>query len=207
MDGSGPMSQQPNWYILAKRYPAVTLLVILSAVGGMLVSFSSRTAIGYFSFGGMTDGQYWRLITPIFLHFGILHFIFNSLWLSMLGSRIEEVMGTLHLMLIVVTTGVMSNAIQFWWSGASNFGGMSGVVYALLGYLWIANSIAPHPFMALPKGIVPFMIGWLILCMTPVVTFLLGVGIANAAHLGGLLSGMLLGLAFGLLAKLKNRVE
>ena len=201
------MSQQPNWYILAKRYPAVTLLVILSAVGGMLVSFSSRTAIGYFSFGGMNDGQYWRLITPIFLHFGILHFIFNSLWLSMLGSRIEEVMGARHLMLIVVTTGVMSNAIQFWWSGASNFGGMSGVVYALLGYLWIANSIAPHLFMALPKGIVPFMIGWLVLCMTPVVTFLLGVGIANAAHLGGLLSGMLLGLAFGLLAKLKNRVE
>ena len=116
-------------------------------------------------------------------------------------------MGTPHLMLIVVTTGVMSNAIQFWWSGASNFGGMSGVVYALLGYLWIANSIAPHPFMVLPKGIVPFMIGWLVLCMTPVVTFLLGVHIANAAHLGGLLSGMLLGLAFGLLAKLKNRVE
>lgn len=201
------MSQQPNWYILAKRYPAVTLLVVLSAVGGMLVSFSSRTAIGYFSFGGMNDGQYWRLITPIFLHFGILHFIFNSLWLSMLGSRIEEVMGARHLMLIVVTTGVMSNAIQFWWSGASNFGGMSGVVYALLGYLWIANSIAPHLFMVLPKGIVPFMIGWLVLCMTPVVTFLLGVGIANAAHLGGLLSGMLLGLAFGLLAKLKNRVE
>ena len=147
------MSQQPNWYILAKRYPAVTLLVVLSAVGGMLVSFSSRTAIGYFSFGGMNDGQYWRLITPIFLHFGILHFIFNSLWLSMLGSRIEEVMGARHLMLIVVTTGVMSNAIQFWWSGASNFGGMSGVVYALLGYLWIANSIAPHLFMALQKGL------------------------------------------------------
>ena len=99
------MSQQPNWYILAKRYPAVTLLVVLSAVGGMLVSFSSHAAIGYFSFGGMNDSQYWRLITPIFLHFGILHFIFNSLWLSMLGSRIEEVMGTLHLMLIVVTTG------------------------------------------------------------------------------------------------------
>jgi GlpG protein len=201
------MLQQPNWYILAKRYPGVTLLVVLSAVGGMLVSFSSRTAIGYFSFGGMNDGQYWRWLTPIFLHFGILHFIFNSLWLSMLGSRIEEVMGTLHVILIVVTTGVVSNAVQFWWSEASNFGGMSGVVYALLGYLWIANSIAPHPFMLLPKGIVPFMIGWLVLCMTPLVTFLLGVGIANAAHLGGLLSGMSLGLAFGLLAKLKNRIE
>ena len=201
------MSQQPNWYILAKRYPAVTLFIVLSAVGGMWVSFSSVTALGYFSFGGINNNQYWRLITPIFLHFGILHFIFNSLWLSMLGSRIEEVMGSSHLILIVFATGIMSNTIQFWWSGASNFGGMSGVVYALLGYLWIANSIAPHPFMELPKGIVTFMIGWLVLCMTPVVSFLLGVGIANAAHLGGLLSGMLLGLVFGLLEKLKNRAE
>ena len=199
------MSQQPNWYVLAKRYPAVTLFVVLSALGGMLVSFSYRTALGYFSFAGFNSAEYWRLITPIFLHFGILHFVFNSLWLSMLGSRIEELMGSFHLMLIILVTGLMSNAIQFWWSGAANFGGMSGVVYALLGYLWIANSIAPHPIMTLPRGIITFMIGWLGLCMTPVVTFLLGVGIANAAHLGGLLSGMLLGLSFGLLAKLKNR--
>jgi len=48
------------------------------------------------------------------------------------------------------------------------------------------------------------MIGWLFLCMTPVVTFLLGVGIANAAHLGGLLVGMLLGLVFGLVERLKG---
>ena len=61
------MSQQPNWYVLAKRYPAVTLFVVLSALGGMLVSFSYRTALGYFSFAGFDSVEYWRLITPIFL--------------------------------------------------------------------------------------------------------------------------------------------
>ena len=60
------MSQQPNWYVLAKRYPAVTLFVVLSALGGMLVSFSYRTALGYFSFAGFNSAEYWRLITPIF---------------------------------------------------------------------------------------------------------------------------------------------
>ncbi|MDE0747782.1 MAG: rhomboid family intramembrane serine protease [Porticoccaceae bacterium] len=198
------MSQEPNWYRVAKQYPAVTSLIVLSALGGMLVSLDYALARQTLSFSGITDGQYWRLITPIFLHFGMLHFVFNSLWLSMLGSRIEQSMGSMHLMVVVLVSGLASNITQYSWSGAVNFGGMSGVVYALLGYIWIKNMLAPQPLMALPKGIVAFMIGWLLLCMTPVVTFFLGVGIANAAHVGGLLVGMLLGLAFGLVHRLKG---
>ena len=201
------MSQNPNWYVAAKQYPAVTGLIVLSAIGGMLVTLSYPTAVRYFSFGGFSGGDFWRLITPIFLHFGIVHFIFNSLWLSMLGSRIERLSGSIHLILLVLISGLVSNLAQFWWSGAANFGGMSGVVYALLGYIWIAHKLVPHSLTALPKGIVGFMIGWLILCMTPVLTFLLGVGIANAAHLGGLIIGMVLGLIFGVLARFRRKHE
>ena len=198
------MSQEPNWYRVAKQYPAVTSLVVLSALGGMLVSVDYSLAIQNLSFSGITDNQYWRLITPIFLHFGMLHFVFNSLWLSILGSRVEQSMGSMHLIVVVLVSGLASNVAQFSWSGAVNFGGMSGAVYALLGYIWIKNSIVPQPLLSLPKGIVAFMIGWLLLCMTPLVTFFLGVGIANAAHLGGLLVGMLLGLAFGLAQRVKG---
>jgi GlpG protein len=201
------MSQNPNWYVAAKQYPAVTGLIVLSAIGGMLVTLSYPTAVRYFSFGGFRGEDYWRLITPIFLHFGIVHFIFNSLWLSMLGSRIERLYGPIHLILLVLISGLVSNLAQFWWSGAANFGGMSGVVYALLGYIWIVHKLVPHSLTALPKGIVGFMIGWLILCMTPVLTFLLGVGIANAAHLGGLIIGMFLGLIFGVVAKFRRKHE
>ncbi|MCS5594501.1 MAG: rhomboid family intramembrane serine protease [Porticoccaceae bacterium] len=198
------MSQESNWYRVARQYPAVTSLVALSALGGMLVSVDYSAATQNLSFSGITDNQYWRLITPIFLHFGMLHFVFNSLWLSMLGSRIEQSMGSLHLIVVVLVSGLVSNIAQYSWSGTVNFGGMSGVVYALLGYIWIKNTLVPQRLLSLPKGIVGFMVGWLFLCMTPVVTFFIGVGIANAAHLGGLFVGLLLGLAFGLLQRLKG---
>jgi len=198
------MSQESNWYRVARQYPAVTSLVVLSALGGMLVSVDYSAATQNLSFSGITDNQYWRLITPIFLHFGMLHFVFNSLWLSILGSRIEQSMGSLHLIVVVLVSGLVSNIAQYSWSGTVNFGGMSGVVYALLGYIWIKNTLVPQRLLSLPKGIVGFMVGWLFLCMTPVVTFFIGVGIANAAHLGGLFVGLLLGLAFGLLQRLKG---
>ena len=109
------MPQNPSWYVAAKQYPAVTGLIVLSAIGGMLVTLSYPTAVRYFSFGGFSGGDFWRLITPIFLHFGIVHFIFNSLWLSMLGSRIERLSGSIHLILLVLISGLVSNLAQFWW--------------------------------------------------------------------------------------------
>ena len=154
-----------------------------------------------FTFGG----DYWRLLTPIFLHFGIAHFVFNSIWLSMLGSRIENLMGPIHLMLLVVFSGLISNVSQFWWTGAPNFGGMSGVIYSLLGYLWVGNILAPRAGLELPRGIFGFMIGWLFLCMTPLLPAVFGIGIANAAHVGGLFCGMITGLAFGMV--LRSRGE
>ena len=76
---------------------------------------------------------------------------------------------------------------------------MSGVVYALLGYLWAAARFTNNQKLKLPAGIFGFMIGWLFLCMTPIIPFVFGSGIANAAHLGGLLSGMILGFIFSFL--------
>ena len=88
-----------------------------------------------------------------------------------------------------------------------HFGGMSGVIYGLLGYIWIRNLLAPHPLIALPKELIIFMIGWLFVCMTGILDVLLGVGIANAAHATGLLIGMLLGLVFGAVAQIGKRLK
>ena len=196
------MKQNSKWLLAAKQYPSTTLLIGLSALGWLMVSANYSFSVRHLSF--TYGGDYWRLLTPIFLHFGVVHFTFNSIWLSMLGSRIENLMGSIHLTLLVVVSGLISNLSQFWWSGAPNFGGMSGVIYSLLGYLWIGNILAPRAGLELPQGIFGFMIGWLFLCMTPLLPAVFGVGIANAAHVGGLLCGVLTGLAFGMVLRFRR---
>lgn len=136
-----------------------------------------------------TEHQYWRLLTPIFLHFGWLHITFNSLWLWELGALIERRLGSLLLAVLVLVCGMGSNIAQHMFSGPSLFGGMSGVVYALLGFCWVYNSLLPDSSLAMPRPIIAFMLVWLVFCMVAP-TELLGIGsIANAAHLGGLLLG------------------
>jgi len=71
------------------------------------------------------SGQVWRLVTPVILHFGILHIVFNMMWLYDLGSAIEQRQGTGRMAILVVVVAVLSNLSQFFWDGP-NFGGMSG---------------------------------------------------------------------------------
>ena len=146
------------------------------------------------------------MVSPIFVHFGLMHFVFNGLWLCLLGARIERLSGSLHLLLVVLLSALVSNMSQYVWSGSVYFGGMSGVIYGLLGYIWIRNLLAPHPLITLPRELILFMIGWLFVCMTGVLDILLGVGIANAAHASGLLVGMLMGLVFGAVKNIGKRL-
>ncbi|MDG2019072.1 MAG: rhomboid family intramembrane serine protease [Porticoccaceae bacterium] len=197
-----------NWRYAIKRNPVVAILMLGSLIGAGIVEISPPLTNALF-FADPNQGQYYRLLSPIFLHFGILHLVFNCLWLSMLGSKIESLEGSVHLLLFVLVSGVASNMSQFYWSGTIYFGGMSGVIYALLGYLWIKHEIAPQSFSPLPSGLMGFMVGWLVLCMTGVLEIALGVGVANAAHLSGLITGLVIGLFFALksLAVVNNSEE
>ncbi len=134
-------------------------------------------------------GQIWRLITPIFVHFGLLHILFDMWWLYDLGRAVESRKGHWKLLGIVLLCGVVGNLGQYLWSGA-DFGGMSGVVYGLLGYLWIKGRLQPHEQLGVQPVIVWFMLGWLVLCMTGMIG-----PIANGAHLMGLITGVLIAAA------------
>lgn len=152
----------------------------------------------------LRNGEYWRIVTPIFVHFGIFHLAFNGLWLWEFGRRVEALAGSMHFLLLVLFAGAVSNWSQYIWSGPSLFGGMSGVLYALLGYIWIGNMVAPHPALAIPRGIIAFMLLWLVLCMTGAVGLVMQGDIANAAHVSGLVVGMILGAVFGLLRRQRH---
>ena len=203
---SDNLSLVSRWMTAAKYHPATALLFLGSLFGWFIGSFLYPVPQA-FVFGGITGPEKWRLFSPIFVHFGLMHFVFNGLWLCLLGARIERLSGPLHLILVVLLSAVVSNMGQFVWSGSVNFGGMSGVIYGLLGYIWIRNLLAPHPLITLPKELILFMIGWLFVCMTGILDILLGVGIANAAHATGLIIGMLLGLVFGAVATIGKRLK
>lgn len=192
--------------------PITLVLIALSIVGALLI----ETEVGqgfaiWFTFQGIDEqyrllslsdtlasGQLWRLLTPVFLHFGLFHVLFNSLWMWDFGRRLELGLGGRRYFYFFLISAIASNLAQYLWSGTAIFGGMSGVVYALVGFVWIRQRLAPHPLFAVPMSIIGFMLVWLVLCMTGIVDNFIDGSIANAAHAGGLVIGMLLGAISGL---------
>lgn len=134
------------------------------------------------------EGELYRLLTPIFIHFGALHAVFNLVWLKELGGLIERFRGSAVFLTMVVVIGLLSNYAQFALGGPSVFGGMSGVVYGLFGYVWIRGNVGRDVPFRLPSSTVLIMLGWLVLCFTGLVG-----SVANFAHLGGLVAGMISG--------------
>ena len=131
------------------------------------------------------QGQIWRLVTPIFLHGGALHLIFNMYWLYILGIQVEVLKGTVRFGLIVLAIAVISNLAQFFIGGGPNFYGMSGVVFGILGYIWIKQQYEPASGFQLQSFTFFFLIIFMVIGFLGVIG-----GVANWAHLGGLLSGM-----------------
>jgi GlpG protein len=195
------------------------ILIILSIFGFLLiylqapvVLISKLTFLDFRFIRGEivflpSSGEYWRYLTPVFLHFGWLHITFNSLWLWELGGLIEQRLGTTMLAPLVVVSGASSNYAQYYFGGPSLFGGMSGVVYALLGFCWVYNALLPSQRLHVPRAIILFMLAWLVFGFVAP-TELLGIGsIANAAHLGGLIIGCASALPIALWHRYEERSQ
>lgn len=139
-------------------------------------------------------GEVWRLVTPIFLHLGPMHLVFNMWALIIEGTVVETRQGTRKLLALVLLSAVVSNVGQYLYvlnfsPGLVGWFGISGVVYALFGYLWMKGVNEPEQGLALHPSTVRVMLLWLMLGFTPVFPM------ANGAHLAGLVVGMLFGLA------------
>jgi GlpG protein len=187
----------------------LTLVLMAISIGVYLVSILVPEADGRFlrflfiserireaGLPEVRGGQVWRLVTPIFLHFHILHILFNMLWLKDLGGMIENRYSTLYLGLFVLLVGISSNLAQFFAAGPG-FGGMSGVVYGLLGYIWMKGKFDPGSGLHLPPSIVAMMLIWFLFGFTGLLN------IANAAHGVGLAAGSVWGI---LSAQSRNRI-
>lgn len=192
-----------RWRNCALTLSLIGLSLIISLIIGFgdnyemmrLFTFTDFTLRGQQVFhhnlsGMLATGQWWRLITPAFMHFSELHLVFNLLWIWVVGSRIEQLQGRWVLFGIFLLASSLSNLAQFWVSGPL-FGGMSGVVYAVLGYTWLWDKQGYRPRFGLPPGLMLFMLVWLVLGYLGVLQ-LIGMGaVANTAHLVGLIIGLL----------------
>ncbi len=150
---------------------------------------------------GLKEGQLWRLLTPIFLHFSLIHLGFNMMCFYSLAGLLEFRRGAWWLIGFVLFTGIASNVAQFAFPYVFNFdlvdgqrfpgvfAGMSGVCYALFGYLAFKMRIDPEAALAIPPSMIYVMLIWLVACMTG----WLG-SIANTAHVAGLLAGLVVAL-------------
>jgi GlpG protein len=150
-------------------------------------------------FEQIRQGEVWRLVTPIFLHGGIAHLFFNMLALLAFGERIEFRKGTWKLAAFVLITAVASNVAQFYSSGG-NFRGISGVVFAMAGYLWVKGQADPEDGLSLDQRTANWMIAWFLLGIIAPMTAGANhphgfpYNMANVAHGVGLASGMLFGI-------------
>jgi len=127
----------------------------------------------------------WRYFTHALMHFSVLHILFNLLWWWYLGGTVEKRLGSGKLVVITVISALLSGFVQYHFSGPW-FGGLSGVVYALMGYAWLRGERDPQSGVFLPRGLIGFALIWLIAGWFD----LFGMSIANGAHVAGLLVGL-----------------
>ena len=181
------------------------LVAFFSNYGSVLVLVEPLTFIkidlgsyknGYVSFNSfettfMQNNEWWRLITPMFIHFSLTHLVFNCLWIYVLGSKIEQIDGHITFINLVIFSSIISNLAQHFFGESALFGGLSGVIYGLLGYCMIIEIDTKQERYDLPPALYLFMLIWLILGFLGILN-LFGFGnVANYAHLGGLISGII----------------
>lgn len=132
--------------------------------------------------------EWWRLVTPIFLHFSLGHLVFNMLWLWVFGRHIERDEGSLYWVGLILLWGILSNLAQLFYAGPA-FGGMSGVVYAVMGYLWTEQITGRRRILVMPGWLLVMAIIWALWGVTNTLGLSYGVDMANGAHFGGLFVG------------------
>ena len=208
-----PREAGPSLLSRGMRSPVTLAIIALSVAGFALLLFrASPELLSLFTFTpfavvgnqlvfGEPGAAPWRYITPVFLHFGWLHITFNCLWMWELGSRIERGLGSLNLLGLFLVIALVSNTIQYLFGGPALFGGLSGVVYGLRGCAWVGATLQPAWGFRPANPIMLFMLGWLVICVLGVVEVLGFGAVANAAHVGGLLTGALLGAVFALASR------
>lgn len=179
--------------------PGTAAVLVLAAVVALATELGRNSATLYlYIIDPQTGAQEpWRWFSPVFLHFSWTHLVFNGLWLFIVG-RLIEWRSPMVWWLLLLCAGLAGNLAQ-WMLGSWRFGGLSGVVYGLLGYVWIWDRLRIDKY-AVPPVYLGLSLFFLLLGLSGM-DRLIGVNMANGAHLGGLLAGLAFGGLHAMLSK------
>ena len=163
------------------------VIFLLMAFAGGSINESTLMAFGVKSNPAIARGEWWRFITPIFIHIGMLHLFFNSYALWIVGPQVEKLYGAARFVILYVLTGVAGVYASYFYHPQSESAGASGAIFGLFGVLLVfgvryRNSIPPFFKRAVGTGVLPVIVINLIIGFTIP-------AIDNSAHLGGLLAG------------------
>ena len=163
------------------------VIFLLMALAGGSTNESTLMAFGVKSNPAIARGEWWRFITPIFIHIGMLHLFFNSYALWIVGPQVEKLYGAARFVILYVLTGVAGVYASYFYHPQSESAGASGAIFGLFGVLLVfgvryRNSIPPFFKRAVGTGVLPVIVINLIIGFTIP-------AIDNSAHLGGLLAG------------------
>jgi rhomboid protease GluP len=165
----------------------ILIFVLIALAGG---STEALMAFGVKANAEIARGQWWRFVTPIFIHIGMLHLFFNSYALWMVGPQVEKLYGPASFVILYVLTGIAGVYGSYFYHPQSISAGASGAIFGLFGVLLVfgiryRDAIPPFFKRAVGTGVLPVIVINLIIGFTIP-------GIDNAAHIGGLLAGGIL---------------
>ena len=155
--------------------------------------FSSKTGSYIDQFGlvkGLPLQEFWRFVTPVFLHFGWSHFIFNVCLFFIFSYRLERAIGLKQFLILVLALSVMTNLSQYLAAGP-DFGGLSGIIYGLSGLCWMLDWRFQSDYFPIQNKLFWVMLLWLVvgIFQLPMLLGLFG-DMANTSHLIGLMIGL-----------------
>ncbi|MGH3137983.1 MAG: rhomboid family intramembrane serine protease [Gaiellaceae bacterium] len=140
---------------------------------------------------GVAEGEWWRLVTAMFLHYGILHLGMNMLVLWIIGPPLEEYFGHGRYLLVYIVSGLAGSAGALIWSPDALTVGASGAIWGIMGAALVLEGRKIYVFGGQAMGLVVFNL---------LITFLIP-GISIGGHIGGLIGGGLCALAFSSLRR------
>ena len=151
-------------------------------------------------FEKIKTGEVWRLVTPVLLHGGFLHILFNMCWLWVIGFQVEQRLGKLRMLFLMILIALVSNSAQYFMSGPF-FVGLSGVICGLVGFIWQRQKVAPWEGYPLNHSTIAFLAYFVFaIVLLQFIAFILKITgvlevtpqIANTAHISGAITGILL---------------